>query len=47
VARIGTINFNVEARPGSSELWVLDTDARNVVRFEPNLRGHLVQTQRR
>jgi YVTN family beta-propeller protein len=45
VARIGTINFNVEARPGSSELWVLDTDARNVVRFEPNLRGHLVQTR--
>lgn len=45
VRRIGTILYNVEARPGSSELWVPNTDARNVTRFEPNLRGHLVQTR--
>ena len=31
--------------PGTGELWVPNTDARNLVRFEPNLRGHLVETR--
>ncbi len=45
VSRVGTILYDVAARPGSSELWVPNTDARNLVRFEPNLRGHLVATR--
>jgi len=45
VSGIGTIIFDAAARPGSSEVWVPNTDARNLVRFEPNLRGHLVDTR--
>jgi len=45
VAHVGTILYDVITRPGSSEVWVSNTDARNLVRFEPNLRGHLVQTR--
>jgi YVTN family beta-propeller protein len=45
VSRVGTILFDVAPRPGSSEIWVPNTDARNLVRFEPNLRGHLVATR--
>jgi YVTN family beta-propeller protein len=45
VSRIGTILYDVVRRPGTSELWVANTDARNLVRFEPNLRGHLVETR--
>ncbi|MCI0587958.1 MAG: beta-propeller fold lactonase family protein [Planctomycetes bacterium] len=39
---VGTILFDVAARPGSPELWVANTEARNLVRFEPNLRGRAV-----
>ncbi|HET6201682.1 MAG TPA: hypothetical protein VFI25_02640 [Planctomycetota bacterium] len=39
---VGTINFGIAPRPGTSELWVANTEARNLVRFVPNLRGHAV-----
>lgn len=39
---VGTVNFAVAVRPGNGELWVANTEARNLVRFEPTLRGHLV-----
>ena len=42
---IGTINFAMAARPGGGELWVTNTDARNLTRFEPNLRGHAVDNR--
>jgi YVTN family beta-propeller protein len=42
---VGTILFDVAVKPGSGELWVPNTEARNLVRFEPNLRGHLVETR--
>ena len=42
---VGTTLFDVEVNPANGELWVANTDARNLVRFEPNLRGHLVQTR--
>ena len=42
---VGTINFAIAARPGTSELWVANTEARNLVRFEPVLRGHLVDNR--
>ncbi len=42
---VGTINFFVAVRPGSGELWVANTEARNLVRFEPTLRGHAVDNR--
>lgn len=45
VTTVGTTLFDVAARPGSSDLFVVNTDSRNLVRFEPNLRGHLVETR--
>jgi YVTN family beta-propeller protein len=45
VSRVGTILFDVAVNPANGQLWVSNTDARNQVRFEVNLRGHLVQTR--
>ncbi len=45
VSGVGTILFDVSVSPATGELWVPNTEARNQVRFEPNLRGHLVQTR--
>jgi YVTN family beta-propeller protein len=42
---VGTTLFDVAVNPSTGELWVANTEARNLVRFEPNLRGHLVQTR--
>src|SRR5262249_46949800 len=41
---VGTILYDVAVHP-SGELWVANTDARNLVRFESKLRGHLVETR--
>jgi len=41
----GTVNFCVTPRPGSDELWVANTEARNLVRFEPVLKGHAVDNR--
>ncbi len=42
---VGTVNFCIVVRPGSDELWVANTEARNLVRFEPMLRGHSVDNR--
>lgn len=42
---IGTILFNLTQRPGTKELWVVNTHSRNLVRFEPELRGHVIDSQ--
>lgn len=42
---VGTINFNITVRPGTGDLYIPNTDARNTVRFEPVLRGHAVDNQ--
>jgi YVTN family beta-propeller protein len=42
---VGTTLFGVAVNPSNGDLWVSDTEARNLTRFEPNLRGHLVQTR--
>ncbi len=42
---VGTTLFDVAVHPTTGQLWVPNTDARNLVRFEPNLRGHLVATR--
>ncbi len=44
-AAVGTINFALAPRPGTSELWVANTEARNLVFFEPVLRGHAVDNR--
>ncbi|MBK8980145.1 MAG: beta-propeller fold lactonase family protein [Planctomycetes bacterium] len=44
-AGVGTTLFGMAERPGAATLWVANTDARNLVRFEPNLRGHVVDNR--
>ena len=41
-SRIGTINLGIAVHPTTGELYVANTDARNLVRFEPNLRARFV-----
>jgi YVTN family beta-propeller protein len=43
--RVGTVNFAVAVRPGSGDLYVANTDARNTTRFEPVIRGGFVTNQ--
>lgn len=45
IPRVGTTLFDVAIHPLTQVAWVPNTDARNLVRFEPNLRGHLVETR--
>lgn len=45
VPSLGTTLFDAALHPVRPEVWVPNTDARNLVRFEPNLRGHLVETR--
>jgi YVTN family beta-propeller protein len=42
---VGTINFGVAADPLTGHLYVANTEARNLVRFEPELRGRLVDNR--
>ncbi len=44
-ARVGTVLFNLAQHPKSKEVWVANTDARNLVRFEPELKGHVVDNR--
>lgn len=37
---VGTIHTGAAQRPGTDEVWVANTEARNLVRFVTNLRGH-------
>ncbi|MEM7457622.1 MAG: hypothetical protein AAF456_25050, partial [Planctomycetota bacterium] len=41
----GTILFNVAEHPQSGELWVANTEARNDVRFETQLNGHVIDNR--
>jgi YVTN family beta-propeller protein len=45
VSGVGTTLFDVAVHPTTGQLWVPNTEARNLIRFEPNLRGHLVDTR--
>jgi DNA-binding beta-propeller fold protein YncE len=38
---VGTVNFGLAVHPASGDLFVANTDARNLVHFEPQLRGHI------
>jgi DNA-binding beta-propeller fold protein YncE len=41
----GTDLFALAVRPGAEELWVANTEARNLVRFEPSLNGHFADNR--
>ncbi len=45
ISGVGTNLFDIAVHPVSGDAWIPNTDARNLVRFEPNLRGHLVETR--
>ncbi|HKQ37587.1 MAG TPA: hypothetical protein VJ063_05875, partial [Verrucomicrobiae bacterium] len=40
--RVGTINFALAVRPDNGELFVANTEARNLTHFEPVIRGAFV-----
>ena len=40
IRRVGTILFNMAVQPGTGQLWVGNTEARNLVRYEPRVRSH-------
>jgi YVTN family beta-propeller protein len=44
-SHVGTVNLGIAIRPGASELYVANTDARNLVHFEPNVRSHAVDNR--
>lgn len=44
VKGVGTINFAVGVNPANGKVYVANTEARNLVQFEPNLRGHFIDS---
>ncbi len=42
---VGTTLFGMAERVADRSLWVANTDARNLVRYEPALRGHVVDNR--
>ena len=42
---VGTNLFNIAVHPATGDLWVANTEALNLVRFEPNLRGHFIDSR--
>lgn len=42
---VGAINLGLAVNPVSGDLFVTNTDARNLTFFEPNLRGHWVDNR--
>lgn len=43
--RIGTVNLGLAIRPDTGDLYVANTEARNLVRFETVLRGNFVSNR--
>jgi YVTN family beta-propeller protein len=44
-SRVGTVNLGLAVQPGSGDLYVANTDARNLTHFEPNVRSHAVENR--
>jgi len=42
---VGTVNFGLAVRPTTGDVFVANTEARNLIAFEPNLRGHWVNNR--
>jgi DNA-binding beta-propeller fold protein YncE len=45
ISGIGTNNFDVVLDQSGSTAFVTNTESRNLVRFEPNLRGHAIDSR--
>ncbi len=45
VPSTGTTNFNAAWNPANGRVYVTNTDARNAVRFEPNLTGNFLRNR--
>lgn len=45
LSETGTNLFDLAVRPGTQDLWITNTEALNLVRFEPVLRGHFVDSR--
>ena len=45
VTGVGTLLFNLAPHPVTGNLWVTNTEALNLKRFEPNLRGQFVRNR--
>jgi YVTN family beta-propeller protein len=43
--RVGTSNLGLAVQPTTGDIFVTNTDARNLVHFEPNLRAHFVDNR--
>src|SRR5690349_10353204 len=44
-SHVGTVNLALAIQPGSGDLFVANTDARNLVHFEPAVRSHSVDNR--
>jgi len=42
---VGTINLGLAVSPANGDLFVANTDALNLISFEPNLRGHWINNR--
>ena len=42
---VGTTNTGIAVHPTTGDLWVTNIEARNLVRFEPALRGHAIDSR--
>ena len=42
---VGTTNTGIAVHPTTGDLWVANTEARNLVRFEPVLKGHAIDNR--
>ncbi|MDB6109227.1 MAG: hypothetical protein JWR69_977 [Pedosphaera sp.] len=42
---IGTVNLALAVRPDTGDLYVANTEARNLIHFEPGVRGHIVDNR--
>jgi YVTN family beta-propeller protein len=45
VSDVGTNLFDIAVRPGSDQIWVSNTDALNLTRFEPELNGRFADNR--
>jgi len=42
---VGTINLGIAVNPTTGNIYVSNTNARNIIQFQPNLRGHWIDNQ--
>ena len=45
ISGVGTILFNLAVQPGSGEIWVTNTEAKNLVPLEPRLQGNFADNR--